>query len=65
VLSGALALAGGFAHGATRAGLWIAAVGVDLLGGAVGFCTPGLGRSSTRDWTISGNHSPSAARPSC
>jgi low temperature requirement protein LtrA len=56
VISGALAVAGGFAHGGARAGLWIAAVGVDLLGGAVGFYTPGLGRSSTRDWTISGNH---------
>ncbi|MDQ2739545.1 MAG: low temperature requirement protein A, partial [Actinomycetota bacterium] len=36
--------------------LWIAAVAVDLLGGAVGFRTPGLGRSTTADWTISGSH---------
>ena len=56
VLSGALAVAGGFASGGARAGLWIAAVAVDLLGGAVGFYTPGLGRSSTADWTISGGH---------
>ncbi len=27
-----------------------------LLSGAVGFYTPGLGRSSTTDWTISGSH---------
>jgi low temperature requirement protein LtrA len=36
--------------------LWVAAVGVDLLGGTVGFYTPGLGRSTTREWTIEGGH---------
>jgi len=56
ILSGALAVAGGFAHDETRIGLWIAAVTVDLLGGVVGFYTPGLGRSTTVDWTISGSH---------
>ncbi len=56
VLSGALAIAGGVAHGSARAGFWIGAVAVDLLGGAVGFFTPGLGRSTTADWTISGSH---------
>jgi low temperature requirement protein LtrA len=56
VLSGALAVAGGFAHGGVRAAFWVAAVGVDLVGGAVGFYTPGLGRSTTADWTISGSH---------
>ena len=29
---------------------------VDLLGGVVGFYTPGLGRSYTEEWTIEGNH---------
>ena len=33
-----------------------AAVAVDLTGGAVGFYTPGLGRSTTQDWTIEGGH---------
>lgn len=56
VLSGALALAGGFAHDELRIGLWIGAVAVDLLGGLAGFYTPGLGRSTTSDWTISGSH---------
>lgn len=56
VVSGALAVAGGFAEGDVRWVLWLAAVGVDLLGGAVGFYTPGLGRSTTSDWTIDGNH---------
>ncbi len=56
VLSGALAVAGGLATGAGRELLWLAAVSVDLLGGAAGFYTPGLGRSQTRDWTIEGSH---------
>ena len=56
VVSGALAVAGGFAHGSARGLLWLLAVGVDLVGGAVGFYTPGLGRSRTSDWTIEGGH---------
>ena len=56
VVSGALAVGGGFAHGSARYLLWLLAVGVDLVGGAVGFATPGLGRSRTSDWTIEGGH---------
>jgi low temperature requirement protein LtrA len=56
VVSGALAAAGGLASGDGRAALWVAAVGVDLLGGVAGFYTPGLGRSTTREWTIEGGH---------
>jgi low temperature requirement protein LtrA len=41
VVSGTLALGGGFAHGDARGLLWVLAVGVDLAGGAVGFYTPG------------------------
>jgi low temperature requirement protein LtrA len=52
----ALAVAGGLAHGSARELLWLAAVGVDLLGGAAGFYTPWLGRSTTLDWTIEGSH---------
>ena len=55
-LSSAFAIAGGLAHGNARALLWLAAVCVDLLGGVVGFYTPGLGRSRTSDWTIEGGH---------
>jgi low temperature requirement protein LtrA len=36
--------------------VWAFAIAVDLLGGAVGYYTPGLGRSRTWDWTIEGNH---------
>ena len=56
VVSGALAVAGGLTHGHARELLWLLAVCVDLLGSAVGFATPGLGRSLTTDWTISGDH---------
>jgi low temperature requirement protein LtrA len=56
VVSGSLAVAGGLVHGNVRFGLWLAAVAVDLLGSSVGFRTPGLGRSTTSDWTIEGNH---------
>ncbi len=56
LLSGALAVAGGLAAGHARELLWLAAVAVDILGGLAGFWTPGLGRSSTRDWTIEGSH---------
>jgi|SRR5580698_864928 low temperature requirement protein LtrA len=56
-VSGALALAGGLVSGlAPRAVLWLAAVGVDLLGGWAGFYTPGLGRTPTREWDIEGGH---------
>jgi low temperature requirement protein LtrA len=56
VVSGAFAVAGGIATGPARAWLWLAAVGIDLLGGVAGFYTPGLGRSVTTEWTIEGNH---------
>jgi low temperature requirement protein LtrA len=56
VASGALAVAGGVAHGLARDLLWLGAVSVDLIGGLVGFATPWLGRSRTSDWTIEGGH---------
>jgi low temperature requirement protein LtrA len=56
VVSGALAVAGGIVTGPARGWLWLAAVAVDLLGGVVGFYTPGLGRSVTTEWTIEGGH---------
>ena len=56
VVSGALAVGGGLAHGHARELLWLLAVGVDILGGVVGFATPWLGRSRTVDWTIEGSH---------
>jgi low temperature requirement protein LtrA len=54
--SGVLWLAGGFAAGAAREALWLAAVVVDYAAPVSGFATPGLGRSHTADWTITGGH---------
>jgi low temperature requirement protein LtrA len=56
VVSGGLAILGGMANGHARELLWLLAPGIDLLGAAVGFYTPGLGRSVTTDWTITGSH---------
>ncbi len=56
VASGAAAVVGGCVHGWARGGWWAAAVSIDLLGGIAGFSTPGLGRSTTADWPIRGNH---------
>jgi low temperature requirement protein LtrA len=56
VVSGALTVGGGFAHGYLRDLLWLLAVAVELGGAAIGFPTPGLGRSLTSDWTIEGGH---------
>jgi hypothetical protein len=56
VVSGALAVAGGFADERWREVLWLTAILVDFIGGWVGFYTPGLGRSVTQDWTIEGGH---------
>ena len=56
-VSGALAVAGGLAASPyPRALFWLPAVGVDLLGGLVGFYTPRLGRSTTQEWDIEGGH---------
>ena len=54
--AGMLWLAGGLAHGAAREALWLAALVVDFGAPMVGFWTPGLGRSRTTDWTITGGH---------
>ena len=56
VFSGVFWIAGGLASDTTREVLWLAAVAVDLTAPAAGFFTPGLGRSTTRDWNISGEH---------
>ena len=55
-ISGTLAVLGGLTAGSGRLSLWLAAVAVDLLGGGMGFLTPGLGRSTTGDWVIEGHH---------
>lgn len=56
VVGGAFAIGGGLVHGHLREVLWVCAVGIEILGGVVGNYTPGLGRSTTREWDIEGSH---------
>jgi low temperature requirement protein LtrA len=56
VLSGALAVVGGFEAHDTRGLLWFLAVTSDVIGGMVGFYTPGFGRARTDEWQIEGSH---------
>jgi low temperature requirement protein LtrA len=54
--SSAVMLAGLAVEGHAREAVWAASVAIDLVGAAFGFYFPGLGRSETTDWTISGAH---------
>jgi low temperature requirement protein LtrA len=55
-ISSAVMLSGAAVEGHARELLWAASVAIDLSGAAIGFFVPGLGRSETTDWTISGSH---------
>lgn len=39
-----------------RVPLWIGALAIEYVGPSVGFLVPGLGRSATTDWNVSGGH---------
>jgi low temperature requirement protein LtrA len=54
--SGVLWIAGGFASDSNRELLWVAAALVDFLGPIAYFFVPGVGRSTTSDWNINGQH---------
>jgi low temperature requirement protein LtrA len=54
--SGLFWIAGGFADEAQRPLFWLVAVAIAYVGPVLGFATPGLGRSTTHDWNISGEH---------
>ena len=57
VASGALWLAGALlAEGADRLAWWLAALAIEYAGPFALFYVPFLGRSSVREWTISGHH---------
>ncbi len=47
---------GAFADGQARFVLWVTALAIEYAAPACGFWTPGLGRSTTTDWEISGAH---------
>lgn len=55
-LSGVFWIAGAFAKGDARLGLWVVALVIEYASPALGFWTPGLGRSTTTDWDIEGGH---------
>jgi low temperature requirement protein LtrA len=55
-VSSTIVLVGAFQPDHVREVLWVAAIVVDQVGAAIGFWSPGLGRSATTDWTISGSH---------
>jgi low temperature requirement protein LtrA len=49
-------VAGGLLEGEARYALWTIAVALEYAGPVAGFWTPGLGRSTTADWTVEGGH---------
>jgi low temperature requirement protein LtrA len=55
-MASAVWVAGGFTDGATRWGFWIVAIAMEFAGPWASFRVPGLGRSSTMDWTIDPEH---------
>jgi low temperature requirement protein LtrA len=55
-ISGLLWIAGGLSQDGARLALWALAVACEYLSPMIGFRFPGLGRSSTREWTIEGGH---------
>jgi low temperature requirement protein LtrA len=56
VVSAPLWIAGGLAAQEARLGLWATAIALEFAGPASGYFVPGLGRSQTTDWDISGAH---------
>ena len=49
-------IAGGFVAGEARLAVWLLALAIDTTAPLVGFHVPGLGRSTTADWTVEGGH---------
>ena len=56
VLSGAFWIAGAFVEGEARLAVWALAMGLEYVSPALGFWTPGLGKTSATDWSVEGSH---------
>ncbi len=56
ILTGAVWIGGALAGDGSRLGLWLLAIALDNFAPLIGFWTPFLGRSSTRDWDVEGGH---------
>lgn len=55
-ISAAFWIAGGLLGDQARIACWIVAIACEYFSPMIGFALPGLGRSSTKDWTIDGAH---------
>ncbi|USQ97804.1 low temperature requirement protein A [Caulobacter sp. RL271] len=49
-------IAGAFQHGEVRLLVWGVAMAIEYASPAMGFWTPGLGRSNAADWSVEGGH---------
>jgi low temperature requirement protein LtrA len=49
-------LAGASVHGMARVALWAVALATEYASPSLGFFVPGLGRSTTKDWDVQGEH---------
>ena len=56
IAAATLWIAGGLSEGHARDAFWIAGVLCEYVAPMLGFAVPGLGRSSTLEWTIDGGH---------
>ena len=54
--SGSLWIVGGFLDGEARFACWAVGLLIEVIGPAMYFRVPGLGRSTTADWDIDGGH---------
>uniref|UniRef100_Q07R68 Low temperature requirement A n=1 Tax=Rhodopseudomonas palustris (strain BisA53) TaxID=316055 RepID=Q07R68_RHOP5 len=55
-ISGAFWIAGGMLDGEVQLWLWLVALAIEYTGPVSRFWVPGLGASSTRDWSVEGGH---------
>jgi low temperature requirement protein LtrA len=56
VLSGVFWISGGLSEGPVRLALWAVAIAVEYASPALGFWTPGLGRTRAEEWDVEGGH---------
>ncbi|MGO8242394.1 low temperature requirement protein A [Rhizobium johnstonii] len=56
VAAGVFWIAGGLLEHEARLIAWVIALAIEYAGPAAGFAVPGLGRSTARDWDVSGAH---------
>ncbi|MBY5801315.1 low temperature requirement protein A [Rhizobium leguminosarum] len=55
-VAGVFWIAGGLLEHEARLIAWVIALAIEYAGPAAGFAVPGLGRSTARDWDVSGAH---------